>query len=240
MVNLSEQLTIVIPNKDERWIILDCLNLLYRQKGIDGVNVIIADSSKDSFCKYILRNFTKKYFPVLNLTIIDGGYPSKARLEGSKLVKTPYVLFLDADIFLNDLELFNRIFETDIKKDPDLLTINIRTVHKWDWLYDVFNDVQKLFKMIGLPFAVGGFQLWKTETYWKFGGYNPEHLFAEDYAISQKVKSNKFIIHKTEKVWTLPRRFQKNGKWHMFKMLILSFINKNNPEFFKKDYNYWN
>jgi len=32
----------------------------------------------------------------LNIEVIKGGFPAKARLEGSKLATTPYILFLDA------------------------------------------------------------------------------------------------------------------------------------------------
>ena len=89
------------------------------------------------------------------------------------------------------------------------------------------------------PFAVGGFQLWNTETYWKIGGYNPEELFAEDYSISQKVAPVDFKINRVQGTYTSGRRFENKGIMWMFRIMIKSYINRNNPEFFKHHHGYW-
>jgi hypothetical protein len=91
---------------------------------------------------------------------------------------------------------------------------------------------------LGTPFAVGGFQFWKTEAYWKTGGYDETHLFAEDYWVSQKSESMK--IHNTKGVWTSARRFKNKGVFYMGLLTISCYINRNNPNFFKKHHNYWN
>jgi hypothetical protein len=79
--------------------------------------------------------------------------------------------------------------------------------------------------------------LWKTEAYWKTGGYDETHLFAEDYWVSQKAEVMK--IHKTKGVWTSARRFKNKGFFYMFLLSIKCYINRNNTEFFKKHHNYW-
>ena len=94
--------------------------------------------------------------------------------------------------------------------------------------------------MIGTPFAVGGFQLWNTDTYWSVGGYNPQELFAEDYSISQKVEPKEFKVHKIKGTYTSSRRFKNKGVLWMFKIMIKSYLNRKNPEFFKHHHNYWN
>ena len=97
---IKDILTIVIPCKNERDIISFTLKLLDKQVGIHGTKVIIADAS-DDLTREIIKN---TYCPHLDIEIIDGGFPSVARNNGAKLVETPYVLFLDADIFLHDTE----------------------------------------------------------------------------------------------------------------------------------------
>ena len=93
--------------------------------------------------------------------------------------------------------------------------------------------------MIGPPFAIGGFQLWKTSAYWKTGGYDPSEIFAEDYSISSKVDRTNFKMLKSHLAYTSPRRFENKGIFYMFKLMILSYLNRNTPEFFKKHHDYW-
>jgi glycosyltransferase involved in cell wall biosynthesis len=95
---IKDLLTIVIPCKNEMELIDLTLSLINKQEDISGTRVIIADSSDDSTRDIILSGGHDN----LNITIIDGGYPSVARNKGSELSTTPYILFLDADIFLID------------------------------------------------------------------------------------------------------------------------------------------
>ena len=146
------------------------------------------------------------------------------------------MLFLDADIFLTN----KSIIEEALKHKKDLVTVPFNTDKPYRWVFRVFDVFQKISMYIGTPFAVGGFQLWNTEAYWKVGGYNPEELFAEDYSISSKVKSKNFKIAKIKGIYTSARRFKNKGVLWMFKIMIKSYINRKNPEFFKKSHGYWN
>ena len=92
---------------------------------------------------------------------------------------------------------------------------------------------------MGTPFAVGSFQLWNMEAYWLAGGYNSEYIFAEDYALSKNVNPKRFKVYDTDKVWTYARRFRKKGVWYMAKLMFKSYLNRNNPDFFKSDHGYW-
>ena len=87
-MELSKFLTIVIPCKNESKTIDSTLTLLNFQDGIENVEVIVADSSDDGTTYQLeVRNQDK-----FNLKIIEGGLPAKARNNGARLVKTPYVL----------------------------------------------------------------------------------------------------------------------------------------------------
>ncbi len=150
----NNQFTIVIPCKNESINIYDCLGFICKQKNIAGTKVIIADNSDDKESLEWLYRAKIDYKHSLNIEIIKGGYPSKARLEGSKLVDTPYILFIDADIMLLDKTVLDVI--SDFK--GDLLTVPFQTEKGWNWVFRLFDLFQLLSIKLGTPFAVGGFQ----------------------------------------------------------------------------------
>ena len=230
---MNNLLTIVIPCKNERDNIYECIGFIAKQVGFAGTRVIIADTSDEEDSLDFLQYTKNDYRYSLNIELIKGGFPAKARLEGSKLVTTPYVLFLDADIML-----FNRfVLGECLAYSTDLVTVPFQTEKGFNWIFRLFDIQQRLSNLLGTPFAIGGFQLWKTEAYWKTGGYDETHLFAEDYWVSQKAE--KMVIHKTKGVWTSARRFKNKGFFYMFLLSIKCYINRNNTEFFKHHHQYW-
>jgi len=230
---MDNLLTIVIPCKNEKDNIYECIAFIAKQVGFAGTRIIIADNSDEGdsldFLYYVQRDF--KYS--LDIEIIQGGFPAKARLDGSKLVTTPYILFLDADIMLQDKFLLGEC----LAYNTDLVTVPFQTEVGFNWIFRLFDIQQRMSNWLGTPFAIGGFQLWKTEAYWKTGGYDETHLFAEDYWVSQKAEVMK--IHNTNGVWTSARRFKNKGFFYMFLLSIKCYINRNNTEFFKHHHQYW-
>ena len=231
---MDNLLTIVIPCKNEKDNIYECIGFIAKQVGFTGTRVIIADTSDEEDSLDFLQYTENNYRYSLNIELIKGGFPAKARLEGSKLVTTPYILFLDADIMLQNKSLLGEC----LAYNTDLVTVPFQTEKGFNWIFRLFDIQQQLSNLLGTPFAIGGFQLWKTEAYWKTGGYDETHLFAEDYWVSQKAE--KMVIHKTKGVWTSARRFKNKGFFYMFLLSIKCYINRNNTEFFKNHQNYWN
>ena len=230
---MNNLLTIIIPCKNERDNIYECIGFIAKQVGFAGTRVIIADTSDEEDSLDFLQYTEDNYRYSLNIELIEGGFPAKARLEGSKLVTTPYVLFLDADIMLQNKSLLGEC----LAYNTDLVTVPFQTETGFNWIFRLFDIQQQLSNLLGTPFAIGGFQLWKTEAYWKTGGYDETHLFAEDYWVSQRAESMK--IHNTKGVWTSARRFKNKGFFYMFILSIKCYINRNNTEFFKKHHDYW-
>ena len=231
---MDNLLTIVIPCKNEKDNIYECIGFIAKQVGFAGTRVIIADTSDEEDSLDFLKYTEDNYRYSLNIELIKGGFPAKARLEGSKLVTTPYILFLDADIMLQNKSLLGEC----LAYNTDLVTVPFQTEKGFNWIFRLFDIQQQLSNLLGTPFAIGGFQLWKTEAYWKTGGYDETHLFAEDYWVSQKAE--KMVIHKTKGVWTSARRFKNKGFFYMFILSIKCYINRNNTEFFRNHQNYWN
>ena len=231
---MNNQLTIVIPCKNEGRGITDMLKLLIRQH-VDCL-IVIADSSDDEVTPLLIKKYQLK--SSLSIRIVKGGVPSVARNNGAKYVKTPYVLFLDADVYISGESFLKDCLVDTIAGDYDLITCKFKTLTgKYNWVYRLFDLVQQITSKV-TPFAVGGFMLFKTETFNKLGGFRNEDLVAEDYHLSSKIKPRKFkILNKF--VYTTARRFENKGVWYMFKLAWKTFLNRNNPEFYKKDHNYW-
>lgn len=230
----KQELSIVIPCKNEKKLIIKTLDYIQSQK-ID-CKIIISDSSDDIITSIYINEYIKN--SPLDIIITDGGLPSIARNKGAKLVETPYILFLDADMFLINTNILNDCLKLIKSKDYHLITCHIKSeTGKYNWIYTIFSSAQILLSLF-YPVAVGGFMLFKTEEFKKLNGFNEEDKIAEDYHLSSKIKSKKFKIA-NYKIYTTDRRFEKKGIWYMIKLAWSSFINRNNPEFFKQDYNYW-
>jgi glycosyltransferase involved in cell wall biosynthesis len=239
-MNLSDLLTIVIPCKNEKEIISKTLDLLNHQTNIRGVQVIVCDSSDDGYTSLVLREKSEFSLDEYNfkLTITNGGLPSRARNNGFEMVKTPYVLFMDADIFLLDSEILKNVVSKIKNENLDLVSVRFRTDNgDYNYVYKVFDVLQKLSMLIS-PFCLGGFMLTKSSKFKEIGGFDEEVKVAEDYVYSKQIKSNMFKIHNAF-VYTPPRRFHNKGLWYMTKLMIGSVLNKNNKEYFKDSKSYW-
>ena len=239
-MDLSKLVTIVIPCKNEKDIILKTLDLLNHQVDIKNVKVIVCDASNDGITKPDLlgRLEYEHRTDMFDLYIMEGGLPAKARNNGSKHVKTPYVLFLDSDMFLLDPTIITTIIKIMLDQDIDLLTTKIRTTNgKYNYVFKTFDFIQKMSKFIS-PFCLGGFMLFKTNTFNELGGFDEETKVAEDYLLSKQIKPNRFKIINTT-VFTPPRRFENKGVLYMMRLLVRSFLNRNNKQFFKDDNTYW-
>jgi len=231
---VNKQVTIVIPCKNEKQGVINVLKLVRRQH-LDCL-VIVADSSDDTESKKLLEHYSTH--PVFCIKIIKGGLPAVARNNGANLVTTPYVLFLDADVYLKEPDFVSSCIEEMVNGDLDLLTCKFKTVTgKYNWVFRLFDVVQK-YTSKKKPFAVGGFMLFKTNTFRDFGGFDDTDVVAEDYRLSMKVNPKKFKIA-NRYAYTLERRFKNKGVFYMVKLAIKCWLNRDNPQFFKQDHGYW-
>lgn len=237
-MKLEELVTIVIPCKNEKDIIQKTLDLLNYQKDIWRVKVIVCDKSDDGITKPDLWDRLESMSDVFDLYVMEGGLPAVARNNGFKLVKTPYVLFMDADVFLLDPKVLLRSILKIKKYDLDLVTVKFRSDNgRFNYVYKVFDIIQNLSKW-STPFCLGGYMLVKSETFKMIDGFDEEIKVAEDYMFSKQIKPKKFgRINNI--VYTPPRRFENKGVWYMLQLMLSSFFNKNNKEYFTSDQGYW-
>ncbi len=236
MINLSDQITIVIPCKNEENYISHLLFAL-KQQHIGHTKIIIADCSTDNTRQVIKDNSLS-----LNVEVIDGGPVSVAKNNGARLVKTPYILFIDADVRFCDSFTIRDAVEEMVSYNLDLLGAKVYCYDN-DWRasigFSIFNIVNGILKHFS-PFAVGAFMLTRRDKFEEFKGFPENYSTSEDYFLSRKYSPKKFKII-DHYFGQDSRRFKKMGYFGMAFYLIKNFINRNNQAYWDKLDNskYW-
>ena len=236
-MNLSNKITIVVPCKNEENYIHHLLNCL-RQQDIGDTRVIIADCSTDNTRQVIKDNSIG-----LNVEIIEGGPVSIAKNNGARLVTTPYILFIDADVRFFKNNVIQDVVDKIESKNLDLVGLNIKSYDKDPRAmigFTTFNLINHTLKYFS-PFAVGAFMLTRRDKFEEYGGFPEQFSTSEDYFLSRKYSPKKFKIVKHH-FGQDSRRFKKMGYLGMGKYLIKNFINRNNKKYWDSldSSKYWN
>lgn len=236
---MQKLLTIVIPCKNEEAYIKDTLFNL-KQQGIGQTKIYLADARSTDQTRIVAENYAQELN--LNLTIIPGGLPAVGRNNGAKLAKTPYVLFLDADITFTNLTAIEQALDTISNREFDMVSSNPvyhGPIDRMAWLLLKINKYATLFLAKTHPFAIGGFTLVNREVFSALGGYDEKATQAEDWLLSKQVHPTKFKI--IPDLFTQDnRRFKRYGYFNMIKLIIRNWWNRNNTNYFYKDAGYFN
>jgi glycosyltransferase involved in cell wall biosynthesis len=236
-MNLSNKITIVVPCKNEENYIHHLLDAL-RQQDIGDTRIIIADCSTDNTRQVIQDNSSS-----LNVEIIEGGPVSFAKNNGARLVTTPYILFIDADVrFFKNTVIKDAVNEI-VSNDLDLIGLNIKCYDKdlraiiGFTIFNIINHILKFFS----PFAIGAFMLTRRDRFEEYGGFPEKTVTSEDYFLSRMYNPKKFKIA-NHYFGQDSRRFKKMGYFGMGWYLIKNFINRNNKAYWDRldSSKYWN
>jgi glycosyltransferase involved in cell wall biosynthesis len=233
---LKDKITIVVPCKNEEDYIPYLLAHL-RNQMIGSTRIIIADCSTDNTREIIQAN--KGH---LNVEIIDGGPVSIAKNNAAKLVTTPYILFIDADVrFFKDTVIRDAVAEIE-SRDLDLIGLRIKCYDnskRTQIGFMMFNAVNNVMKY-KVPFAVGAFMLTRRDKFEEYGRFSEKYGVSEDFFLSKKydVKKFKLVNHYFGQD---SRRFEIMGYFGMAWYLIKNFWNRNNEKYWNEiDYSrYW-
>lgn len=236
-MKLSDKITIVVPCKNEENYIHHLLDSL-RTQNIGDTRIIIADCSTDNTRQVIRDNGFE-----LNIEIIDGGPVSVAKNNGARLVTTPYILFIDADVRFFKYDVIRDAVAALESKDLDLVGLNIKCYDRdlrATLGFGIFNTINHTLKYFS-PFAVGAFMLTRRDRFEEYGGFPENFSTSEDYFLSRKYSPRKFRIIRHH-LGQDSRRFKKMGYMGMTKYLVKNFINRNNKQYWDSLDNskYWN
>lgn len=224
--SLEDKITIVVPCKNEQDYIFHLLEHLKIQ-GVGNTKIIIADASTDN-----TRQTIENHKGNLNVVVIEGGPVSTAKNNGAKLVTTPYILFIDADVRFFKSTVISDAVETIDSMELDLIGINIKCYDndiRSIIGFSIFNIVNNILKYFS-PFAVGAFMLTRKDKFEEFGGFPEKLSTSEDYFLSRMYSPKKFRII-NHYFGQDSRRFKKMGYFGMAQYLIKNYINRNNTAY---------
>jgi len=226
---ISDKITIVVPCKNEENYIHHLLDSL-RKQNIGNTRIIIADCSTDN-----TRQVIKDNSGSLNVEVIEGGPVSLAKNNGAYLAKTPYILFIDADVrFFKDTVIQDAVYEIE-SNDLDLVGLNIKSYDndiRATIGFTIFNVINHILKYFS-PFAIGAFMLTRRDKFEELGGFPEKTVTSEDYFLSRMYDTKKFKIV-NHHFGQDSRRFKKMGYFGMATYLIKNFINRNNKAYWDR------
>lgn len=233
---ISNLITIVVPCKNEENYINHLLDAL-REQMIGDTRIIIADCSTDR-----TREVIQATKGTLNVQIIEGGPVSRAKNNGAKLVTTPYILFIDADVRFFKPTVIQDAVSLIESKNLDLVGLNIKCYDK-DLRarigFAAFNLINNVLKHVS-PFAVGAFMLTRRQRFEELGGFPEQMSTSEDFFLSRRYSPKKFRILRHH-FGQDSRRFRKMGYMGMARYLVKNYVNRNNKAYWDRLDNtkYW-
>jgi glycosyltransferase involved in cell wall biosynthesis len=239
---IKDYLSIVIPCKNEENYIKRTLDEISIQSGTKGMRVIIADGGSTDSTIQKIEEFIKSEDNNLNIEVIEGGTVSVGRNRGAAMVKTPFILFLDADITFTDLLAIEMSFEA-LKENTNLELIGTTPEYMGEpdiaaSLIFIFNRFTARIMSITDPFAIGAFMLISRKKFIELGGFDEMVHQSEDWLLSRQIKTKNFKLI-PNLITQDNRRFKKFGYLKMLKMVMKNWFNRSNKKHFYKDQRYW-
>ena len=237
MEEISSLITVVIPCKNEEGYIYDTLKGLSLQENASGMRVIVADAgSTDETINEIER---ARSVLALDIDVIEGGAVSVGRNRGSMLVKTPYILFVDADAVLLDpktIEKTCRLLRSGSAKLVTCTTVNTSNDVRARLAYRLFSFFRD--HMMKEPFAQGPYMAMAVGDFFRHGMFDETVTQSEDFLLTRKLPMSKFVVLK-DRITQDDRRFKKMGYFGFTRLVMSNYLKRNNIEHFKRDVGYW-
>jgi len=239
---IKDYLSIVIPCKNEENYIKRTLDEISIQSGTKGMKVIIADGGSTDSTIQKIEEFIKSEDNKLNIEVIEGGTVSVGRNRGAAMTKTPFILFLDADITFTDLLAIEMSFEA-LKENTNIELIGTTPEYMGEFdlaasLIFSFNGLTtRIMSMID-PFAIGAFMLISRKKFIELGGFDEMVHQSEDWLLSRQIKAKNFKLI-PNLITQDNRRFKKFGYLRMLRMVMKNWFNRGNKKHFYEDQKYW-
>lgn len=219
-------LAIIIPTLNEEHFIGYLLDSIAHQS-VSPKEVVVVDAySRDKTVTEIRKR--QKVLPQLKVFRIPRYTISRQRNFGVKNSSAPHLLFLDADTELRGRDVLKRYFQEVLKKRPNIaIATNKPSTEQWkDKVY--FRAMDLIFKLSKpiWPLATCMNMYIDRKTFERVGGFDDLIAVGEDLEIVHRVvkKGGKFLIISDPKVYTSPRRFEREGRIRFALKAARSFI----------------
>jgi glycosyltransferase involved in cell wall biosynthesis len=202
-------LTVVIPTKNEDQTLQKLIKQLLTQTS-KPASIVVADTSDTP----VVRNICAAN----DIRCVQGGLPSVGRNAGASLVETKYILFLDADVSVENDFIVKAIESIELKK---LDCVNFRfKPDKGSWVLIFLHYLASLFVFIvtkiGFAHGIGGAILVTKKAHEEIGGFDETVLVAEDMDyVKRLARKFRYTVLLNPVVTISTRRFAKVGVWKL-------------------------
>tara|TARA_Y100001970_G_scaffold26615_1_gene32152 strand:+ start:802 stop:1506 length:705 start_codon:yes stop_codon:yes gene_type:complete len=206
--------SVIIPTLNEQNNIKKVVRQFSSIKSKYNIEIIVSDSGSTDQTIDIARKYCDKVisYPKDNCNI------SKARNYGAKHAENEVFIFLDADIFIDNINSFFEIIINFIKrKDIIAISPRISIYPKEETIIDkcihfIITLISNILNRIGFSYSRGGCQVISKKDFNKVNGYNEKFVAAEDVDIFRRLrKLGRTIIINKLHVYESPRRYRKEG-----------------------------
>ena len=211
-------LSIVIPTYNEEKYLPRLLQSIRLQSFADYEIIVANNNSTDATVA-----IAKQYGAI----ITSGGMPGKGRNEGAKIAKGNILLFLDADVLLQEKDFLSDCLLEFLSKKLDIATCCITPLsdRKMDLIgHEVYNIFMLATEKL-LPYAPGFCIFARKSVHDRIGGFDEAVLFAEDSDYVQRAKKiAKFGLLKSHKIPVSVRRLERDGRLNVVIKYILASL----------------
>lgn len=236
---IKPELTIIIPAKNEENYIGNLLSSLFRQdyEAMPETEIYVADAHSTDKTREVVKSFE----PQLKVFLVEGGIPSVGRNRAAASAKTRYILFLDADIILDDPATIRLSLEFAKTNGLHLAAIDIHCPEGYfsDKFIYFLNNLSQRLSRYSKPYAIGMFMFFEKKIFDALGGFDEKVAYAEDAFLSGRVDRRHFGVVPSH-ITATNRRFIKMGRGKVLGLALKTALNRGNKSFFYKDHGYFN
>ena len=230
-------ISIIIPTLNEAKLIESTLKQFNKSfKKSNDFEIILSDNGSSDKTISIAKQFSCKIIENVN----SNKNISLTRNNGYKYCNGEILVFLDADIFIENTNIFlKRLIKEFSDKNLVACSPKIFVYPNQEKIIDklvsrIHSFLCIIPNKIGIGYARGGCQIIRRSAFKKIGGYNEKLIAGEDVDVFQRLgKLGHTKILSDFIVYESPRRYRAKG---YFNVLSIWFVNYLYAVFFKKSF----
>ncbi len=227
MPSLNPVVSVIIPTYCEEETIEGCLKSVTNQRFEGGrIESIVVDSHSPDRTRTVARKNADK---VLDLRERGVG---RARNVGAKAAEGDFLLFLDADTYLESnfvAEMFRNV------RDPRVVCVsgilkNLERLEPLERLFAVShygftNKIAQISARLGFPLFPSVCCGARKAVFERVGGFREDIACAEDITFSREMgRVGKCVVNTKATAYTSVRRISKLGKGKMYSMYFKNYV----------------
>lgn len=208
-------LSIVIPTKDEE----ACLPRLLasiRAQSVQPREIIVADAGSTDRTGEIALEFGAR--------VVEGGMPGPGRNKGALDASGDFVLFLDADVVLDDPKFLESALEEMVRRELDLATCDVFPISdsiQDKLMHSAYNKYVRAVRPL-IPHAPGFCMLVRRSTHEAIKGFDETVTFCEDHDYARRAAKIGRFGFLDVKIPVSVRRLDRDGRASIAMKFVLA------------------